>query len=162
LIRFLSRGHRAFLALGAITLPLACHPGVDAPGMPLYPNAQTTPLPRDQIARVAGPIAKIDGKDVQEQGGRFELLPGCHVIELDRRMVADAYALSGGSYWTGQFPRTVYAMVMKAGARYDIRREIYSDGSTGRLVLSATEEQAGGTVTDLVPAKSAAEIQACR
>lgn len=151
-----------FLALAVATLALGCHPGVDAPAVPLYPNAATDRLPRERVAVVAGPIAKVDGKDVVDQGGRFELLPGCHVLELDRRMVADGNTLSGGMYWTGSFPSTTYAIRMKAGNRYEIRRDIFSDGSGGRLVLSASEEAPGGTVTDLAPATSAQEVTACK
>lgn len=162
MIRSLPRQPRTFLTLAVVTLTLACHPGVDAPGVPLYPNAETTRLPRSQIALVAGPIAKIDGGEVVDQGGRFELLPGCHVVELDHRMVPDGNNLSGGMYWTGSFPSTTYAIRMKAGARYEFRRDIFADGQTGRLVLSAREEEASGAMTDLDPAKSAEEIKACR
>ncbi|HZL17140.1 MAG TPA: hypothetical protein VFG23_05290 [Polyangia bacterium] len=162
LIRWLPRGRWAFLAIAGATLPLACHLGIDAPGVPLYPNAATARLPRDQIAQVSGPIEKIDGQEVVDRGGRFELLPGCHVVELDRRMVADGNTLSGGMYWTGQFPNTIYALHLKPGARYEIRRDIFADGQTGRLVLSATETTAEGATTDLFPAKSAEEIRSCR
>jgi hypothetical protein len=162
LIRSRRNRRCTYLTLAIATLTLGCHPGVEAPGVPLYPNAETTRLPRTQIALVAGPIAKIDEKDVADQGGRFELLPGCHVVELDSRMVPDGNNLSGGMYWTGSFPRTIYAIHMKAGARYEIRRDIFADGQTGRLVLSASEEEPGGAMTELAPAKSAEEIKACR
>lgn len=150
------------LTLAVATLGLACHPGVEAPGVPLYPNGATARLPRNQVALVAGPIAKIDGQEVVDEGGRYELLPGCHVVELDRRMIADGNNLSGGMYWTGQFPNATYAIHMKAGAHYEIRREIFADGQSGRVVLSAREEQPNGAVADLEPAKSAAEINACK
>jgi len=150
---------RATLAI--VTLTLACHPG-ETPGVPLYPNGQATRLPRSQIAQVAGPIAKIDGKDVVDQGGLFDLLPGCHVVELDRRIQADSYALSNAAYWTGQLSATIYALRMKAGARYVIRREIFSEGQMGRVVLSAHEEEASGAATDLFPVSSAEDIKACK
>lgn len=162
MIRFLSHRCRTFLTLAVATIGVGCHPGVDAPGVPLYPNAETTRLPRGQVALVAGPIAKIDEKDVAEQGGRFELLPGCHVVELDSRMVPDGNNLSGGMYWTGSFPRTIYAIRMKAGARYEIRRDIFADGQTGRLVLSASEEDVSGAMTELTPAKSVEDLKACK
>jgi hypothetical protein len=152
----------ASLTLGLATLTLACHPAVDTPGVPLYPNGATTPLPRNQIAQVAGPIAQIDGKDVVGQGGLFDLLPGCHIVELERRLRGEGYALSSGAYWSGQFPITIYALHMKAGARYVIRREIDSDGQSGRVILSAREEEASGATADLSPAKSAGDIKACR
>ena len=142
---------------------VACHPGVDTPGVPLYPNGATTRLPRDQIAQVAGPIEKIDGRDLLDQGGVFDLLPGCHIIELDRRLSPDAYALSSGAYWSGRFPPTTYAIVMKPGARYAIRRDLQTEGTgPGRVVLTAREEMPGGAVTDLFPAKSDQDITACK
>lgn len=162
MIRSLPYQGWAFLTLAVATLGLACHPGVEAPRVPLYPNSATTRLPPNQIARVDGPIATMDGKDVVDQGGRFELSPGCHVVELDRRMIADGNNLSGGMYWTGQFTNATYAIHMKAGAHYEIRRDIFADGQSGRVVLSAREEEPSGAITDLEPAKSAEEIKACR
>lgn len=149
------------LAVGA--LGSACHPA-DVPGVPLYPNGATTRLPRAQLAQLFGPIARVDGQEVAGQSGPFDLLPGCHVVELERQMTSDGYALSGGTYWTGQFPSTRYALRMKAGARYVIRREIYmgSDGQSGRMVLSAREEQASGPASALTPAVSDADVTACK
>jgi hypothetical protein len=143
------------------TLTLACHPA-DMPGVPLYPNGETTRLPRFRLAQVAGPISKIDSNEVQGQGGLFDLLPGCHIVELERRLGGENFALSSGSYWSGQFPVTIYAIRMKPGAYYDIRRELESDGQSGRIRLSAREQTARGAVTDLFPVKSAQEIQACQ
>jgi hypothetical protein len=150
------------LTLTIASLALACHPGAEAAGVPLYPNGATTRLPRSQIAQVTGPIAKIDGKDVAGQGGVFDLLPGCHLVELDRQLVADGTVLSSAVYWSGDSPTTLYALRMKPGARYVIRRQVYSDGElSGRIVLSAREEQADGAATDLDPAKSDEDIKAC-
>ena len=159
----MTRSSSATLAIAASALVFGCHPGADTPGVPLYPNAATTRLPRDQVAQVAGPIAKIDDQDVTGQGGLFDLLPGCHIVELERRVVTDSYALSGGVYFGGQFPMTLYALRMKPGARYIIRREIYTEGSmSGRVALSAREELATGAASDLEPAKTADEIAACQ
>jgi hypothetical protein len=150
------------IALAVATCAVACHATVDPPGVPLYPNGATARLPRNQIAYLAGPIAKIDEQDVVDQGGSFELLPGCHIVELERRLVADGYALSGGVYWTGNFPTTIYAIRMKPGARYIIRREIRTgEMVASRVMLSAREEEASGKATDLVPATSEADIKAC-
>jgi hypothetical protein len=149
------------LALAVATLALGCRPG-EVAGVPLYPNGATTQLPRNEIAQVTGPISKIDGRDVLDQGGVFDLLPGCHIVELDRRLTADPYSLSGGMYWSGQLPTAIYALRMKAGARYVIRRDLYADGTTGRVSLSAREEEMSGAVTDLSPATSVEDIQACK
>ncbi len=156
------RKRGALLALAIATVSLACLHEVPEPGVPLYPTAESTRLPREQVAEVTGPIGKIDGKVLAGQSGWFDLLPGCHVVELDRRVVADGYALSGARYWTGQFSTTTYAIQMKAGARYVIQRQIYSDGNSNRVILSAREEEAGGAIAELAPAKSREEIAACR
>jgi hypothetical protein len=150
------------LVLIAGALCGACRSAGETPGVPLYPNAQTR-RPRAEIAQVAGPIAKIDNQDVRDQGGVFDLLPGCHFVQLDTRLAADPYALSGGVYWSGQFPATLYALRMKPGARYVIRRELQSDSSGhGRVFLSAREEDPTGTATDLSPAESENDLRACK
>lgn len=165
---FPQQRRRTLVAFAAAALSLACLHEVPETGIPLYLNgqpaldSQPARLPRGQIAQVTGPIEKIDERDLAGQSGWFDLLPGCHVVELDRRVVADGFALSGARYWTGQYGRTMYALQMKAGARYVIQRHIYSDGSSTRVVLSAREEEAGGAITDLTPAKSGQEIAACR
>ena len=131
--------------LAAALLALACHPGVAPRGLPLYPNASATPLPRAAVAELMGPIGKVDGRVVLDQGGTFELLPGCHVVELDQRPV-NSDNLSGSVYLTGQFPVTIYAIRMKAGASYIIRRYVSAD-STGPMIpikLTAQEEDASG------------------
>jgi hypothetical protein len=161
LIRSVPQGHWVFLIVAVATFPLACHPGADAPGVPLYPNAAAARLPRNQVALVEGPIEKVDGQEVGDQGGRFELLPGCHVIELDRRAPADNYSLSNTSYLTGQLSIVYYAIHMMAGGRYEIRRDVVVDGQMGRITVSAREEAPGGAVTDLYPAKSAEELRSC-
>ena len=54
-------------------------------------------------------------------------------------------------------------MRMKAGARYVIRRDLAEGlGDTVRVVLSAREEEASGTTTDLDPASSAEDLKACK
>ncbi len=97
-------------------------------------------------------------------GGRFDLLPGCHVVELDRQSDNSNYSLTGGIYLTGSFPATIYALRMQAGARYFIQRQTVVEGvgATARVALSAREEIPGGAVTDLVPAKSVDDLQACK
>lgn len=161
------RGRRASLGIAVAALGLACHPAVDAPGVPLYPSGQTMRLPRSQVAQIAGPIARVDGQEVIGQDGPFDLLPGCHVVELDRgRTITEGAAPLRGTYWNGAFSSSTYAIRMKAGARYVIRRKIYSGGigppESTRGELSVREEQASGAMADLAPGKSAEEIQACR
>ena len=136
----------------------------EPPAVPLYPNGDTTRLPPNQVADLMGPIGKIDGREVGGLGGRFDLLPGCHIVELDRQSDNSSYSLTGAVYLTGSFPATTYALRMQAGARYFIKRDTISEGVgvTVRVVLSAREEAPGGAVTDLSPATSLNDVKACR
>lgn len=152
----------ALLALA--TLAAGCAAAGEQPAVPLYPNSRMVRLPRGQVAVVDGPISLVDGSDVAGQGGSFELLPGCHIVELERQITGNLNgATNGNFYFTGQFPRTIYALRMLAGGRYSIRRDIESGmGPTGRVVLSAREELPNGAASDLAPAKSLDEIRSCR
>ena len=145
------------------TLALGCLAS-EPPAVPLYPNAESTRLPPNQVADLLGPIGKIDEREVGGLGGRFDLLPGCHVVELDRQSDNGNYSLTGAVYLTGGFPATTYALRMQAGARYIIQRQTVTEGvgATMRIVLSAREEFPGGAVTDLVPAKSVDDLEACK
>jgi hypothetical protein len=145
------------------TLALGCLAS-EPPAVPLYPNGETTRLPPNQVADVIGPIGKIDGREVGGMGGRFDLLPGCHLVELDRQSDNSNYSLTGGIYLTGSFPATIYALRMQAGARYFIQRQTITEGvgSTVRVALSAREEMPGGATTDLAPATSGNDLQACK
>lgn len=149
--------------LVSATLALGClH--TEPPAVPLYPNSESARLPPAQVADLTGPIGKIDEREVGGLGGRFDLLPGCHVIQLDRQSDNSNYALTGAIYLTGGFPATTYALRMQAGARYIIQRQTVTQGigPTMRVVLSAREEAPGGAVTDLDPAKSVADLRACK
>jgi hypothetical protein len=157
----MARACSRLLPLAALTLGcLASEP----PAVPLYPNGETTRRPPNQVADLNGPIGKIDGREVNGLGGRFDLLPGCHIVELDRQSDNGSYGLSSAVYITGSFPATLYALRMQAGARYFIKRDTIAEGVgvTVRVVLSAREEAPGGAVTDLSPAKSLEEVRACK
>ncbi|HEX3905639.1 MAG TPA: hypothetical protein VH853_22630 [Polyangia bacterium] len=145
------------------TLALGCLAS-EPPAVPLYPGNESTRLPPNQVADVTGPIGKIDGREVGSLGGRFDLLPGCHVVELDRQSDNGNSSLTGGIYLTGSGPITIYALRMQAGARYTIQRQTFVEGLgvPARMVLSAREELPGGAATDLVPAKSVDDLRACK
>ncbi|HEY4184584.1 MAG TPA: hypothetical protein VGP07_05910 [Polyangia bacterium] len=147
----------------AATLALGCL-GSEPPAIALYPNAATVRLPPDQVATLIGPIARVDDHDVTDLGGPFELLPGCHVVELTRRIPNNGYALSTGTYFTGQLPVAIFALPMKPGARYVLRRDLIPAG-TGmqvRLAFSAREELPGGAATDLHPSFAWHDVVDCR
>jgi hypothetical protein len=147
----------------ATTFLLGClH--AEVPAVPLYPNSESTRLPPAQVADLTGPIGKIDEREVGGLGSRFDLLPGCHIVELDRQSDNSNYSLTGARYLTGSFPATTYALRMQAGARYFIQRQLVTQGigPTMRVVLSAREEGPGGAVTDLEPAKTVDDLKACK
>lgn len=147
----------SLLLLGA-ALGLGC--AAEPPPVPLYPNA-AQPRPPAEVAVVEGPIQKIDGQDVNGRGTRFALLPGCHVVDLDA--ATNGYSLSSGVAVTGQVQPATYALRMKPGAHYSIRRDtLTGELQTVRVVLSAREELPGGATTDLDPIKSGEEIAACK
>jgi len=145
------------------TLTLGCL-GSEPPAIALYPNAAVARLPPDQVSTLNGTIARVDDRDVAELGGPFELLPGCHVVELTRQIPNNGLGLSRGIYGTGQLPVAIVALPMKAGARYVLRRELVPAG-TGmgrRLVFSAREELPGGAETDLHPSFAWHDVVDCR
>jgi len=146
---------------------LACaSQGGDLPGYPLYPNPQNR-LSADVVARLAGtcsgpecspPIQFVDGKDVSPYGSAFDLLPGCHIVQLGSNFVASTMYVSFHGGGGG-----VFALRMEAGHRYVIRRDIVENpGSGARVVITAREEDAHGASTPIEPAHDPAEITACR
>jgi hypothetical protein len=129
----------------------------ETPGIALYPNPEVR-RPPDAVARLFGPIGSVDGGEVQ--GDAFDLSPGCHVVQLHIQM----NRTNGYVAWSGRVPATVFAIRMRPGHRYIIRREIVENmgGQSGRIVLFASDEDSKGTSAPLVPARGAEDIEACR
>jgi hypothetical protein len=142
-----------------VAFGLGC--AAEPPPVALYPNSAAHPRSPAEVAVVEGPIEKIDGQNVNGQGTRFALLPGCHVVDIGQ--ANEGYSMSSGAAVTGQVQPATYALRMKPGARYTIRREtLTSELQTFRVVLTATEELPGGATTNLDPIKSGEEIAACK
>ena len=160
-MRPLPHCRRAILGLAVAALALACQPTTDGQAIPLYPNAQTTRVPASQLAQVSGRIAKIDGNPVIDYGRPFELLPGCHLVEMARRMPVNGVSVrrAGGSALA---PIVVYALRMRAGARYVIWQDLHPVPAWNDPPFLAREEQTNGTAIDLTPVKSPADIKACQ
>jgi hypothetical protein len=146
------------LALG-VAFATSCTPAPLGPGYPLYPNPQLR-RSDDRVSRLVGPIGSVDGQDVSAQGEVFDLLPGCHVVQLHGEMNRN----NGNAFWVGPVPRFVFALRMKAGHRYIIWREFIQNMSstTGRVVAFAHEEDSAGDKTPLSPIQSRDEIRACK
>ena len=150
---------RARAVAAAALASAACGSSVDVAGFPLYPNAEAR-LPCEQIARVFGPIASIDGRDVSSLGGAFDVLPGCHVV----RTRADQ--LESTTYVTviGHPGGRVFALTTKPGYTYIVKREV-SDrpGSTYLRADTFAQEltPTGGEAQVIYPAQSPDELAAC-
>lgn len=149
------------LAIAMATLALACQPSADGQAIPLYPSTRTTRLPPSQLAQLSGPIAKIDGSQVIDDGRPFELLPGCHLVEMQRLLAVNGVFVRRTGYGP-PLPVVIYALRMRAGSRYVIRPDSHLVRGVNDPVFLAREEQSNGTASDLMPVKSSADINACQ
>jgi hypothetical protein len=128
--------HARRLIVTAAVVAAGCAQSSDIPGYPLYSGQA---LPRDQIARVFGSIATIDGQDVSGLGAAFELRPGCHVVRtLNEAVDSTNYVTS-----VGQTGARTFAFPMKPGYSYFLRREIAGEinSSLGSLVPVVIAEE---------------------
>jgi hypothetical protein len=144
--------------VGLLVLMASCaQTSEEIPGIALYPNPEVR-RPPDAVARLFGPIGFVDGQEVQ--GDAFDLSPGCHVVQLHTQMKRS----NGYVAWSGRVPATVFAIRMKPGHRYIIRREIVENmgGQSGRIVLFARDEDSKGASASFDPAQGADDIQACK
>jgi hypothetical protein len=142
----------ATAAVGCLAAPTA------ARGHPLYSERDGRP-PTDQVATLtavlrgdtsfgggAAPFIKaVDGRDVPSGIRAFELLPGCHVVELARRILITNSAVE----WTGQIDARAFVFAMKPGSEYTVAVELSSEGSIGaaQMKFSGVERDASGRQT---------------
>jgi hypothetical protein len=125
-------------------------------GTALYPGVQRE---RSEVAQLVGPITSVDSIAVPDQRGAFELLPGCHIVEIG----GSFGGFSRGSAWGIWIPHLLYAIEMQAQGRYTI--EDASGAAVGLAPSMASrviarEEDVKGKVRVLQPAKRA-ELQKC-
>jgi hypothetical protein len=112
------------------------------------------------VALLLGPVELVDGEQVAS-GTAFELLPGCHVVEIGGP--AGQAGEHGG--WAASVPSVVYAMHMRPGATYVISSELdstFRSGPNERASILAREHDTQGNVRDIPIAKDAEVIEACR
>jgi hypothetical protein len=144
----------------AALFAVACAPSMDLPGYPLYPVAGAR-LPREQIARLFGPIASVDGRDVATLGNAFEVLPGCHVVLTRGDAVESTNYVAVIGHPNGRF----FALTVKPGYTYIVKREIQDQLSTMYLRSDtfAEEHDAAGAQTQILqPVHKPDELAACR
>ena len=128
---------------------------------PLYPGESR---PAEEVARLTGPVATVDGMEVSRLGPAFALLPGCHVVVLKRKVGEGG--VSGA--WSADLGRVAYAFRMKAGNSYeiDIHTQPGSGGvgtaNVGDVKVKAVERDARGKALGAIaPVRNEAEIEAC-
>ena len=126
---------------------------------PLYTNDEP-PQPPNRVARLFGPIAAIDGKDVSHLGKSFSLLPGCHIVKLAPK-TGQINAVGSGGY-VASLPPALYAFRMRPTHTYEI--EVVLDSTTGPvgpITIRAWDRDANGGALEQSPVTSTVEIDDC-
>jgi hypothetical protein len=128
-------------------------------GEPLYAGA---PLPKERVARLVGPIVRVD--DISVTGGvrTFELLPGCHVVKIGGSIGSFKAAPEAG--WVATVPHLFYAFPMRAGHTYSITFEpepALGMRSVGFGRVVAREEDSSGHRKVVPAARSNADVAEC-
>jgi hypothetical protein len=146
------------VALGvASALATACGTQVTR-GYPLYPRLGDGPG-AEKVATLHGPIQTVDGQDVSSKGQTFELMPGCHIVTLQRNIGEGG--MSGA--WAANLPRLTVAFEMKPAHRYGISIDAqHGSAPRGRVMIAANEKAPDGAVVRVPFARSVEDIDNCR
>lgn len=137
---------------------LAAGCGTQATAYPLYAKVGAGPGP-DKVAVLYGPVQTVDGQNVAGKGQTFELLPGCHVVTLQRNVGEG----SANGAWASNLPYLVVAFEMKPAHRYVINMDRqYSSGPRGRMKLFASEKAPDGKVVHVPFAGSDEDVLSCK
>jgi hypothetical protein len=125
----------------------------------LYGTERGRPDVRE-VARLAGYVQYVDGRDVSAYGGSFELLPGCHVIGTPSEWGSAKDNTAAVRATTG---KQIFALPMKAGCAYDVELEVPEmTGPTGTIAIRAYERDARGEKTrTFARATSDGDLEAC-
>jgi len=150
--------NRVGLALLAATALAPACGSQAATGYPLYPRVGPGPGP-DKVALLYGPIQTVDDQNVGGKGQSFELLPGCHVVTLQRNIGAG----TADGAWAANVGHVVVAFQMRPGHRYSIKMEIDdASGPVGHSRLIARDRGPDGAVIRVPFAGSNEDILNCR
>jgi hypothetical protein len=129
-----------------------------ASGYPLYAKVGAGPGP-DKVALLHGPVQTVDDVNVAGKGQTFELMPGCHVVTLQRNIGAG----TASGAWAANVGHLVIAFPMRPAHRYVIAMEIEeSSAPVGRYMLVARERAPDGSVTRVPFARSDDDILSCK
>lgn len=139
---------------------LGCAPSLDVAGYPLYPTDAGV-RPRESLARLFGPIALVDGRNVSGLGDAYELLPGCHGVWTRGQPVdsTNYVAVSGSRSTGGRY----FVLRMKPGYSYIVKNVTEGDMSLSRLrIVVKTEEidPKGESSRDIYPSHEE-DLEAC-
>jgi hypothetical protein len=142
---------------GAVLFAAAC--GMQAArGHPLYPKLGDGPGP-ERVATLHGPIQTVDGLDVSRKGQTFELLPGCHVVTLQRNIGEG----SANGAWAANLPRLTVAFEMKPAHAYAISSDMgETSGPVSRVTIFAREKAPDGSMVRVPFARTEDDITNCR
>jgi hypothetical protein len=152
---------KARRALGvAVLVPAlaagAC--GTQSSAYPLYAKVGPGPGP-DKVAILHGPVQTVDDQTVAAKGQTFELLPGCHIVTLQKNIGAG----TANGAWAANLPQLVVAFYMKPAHRYMINTsEPETSAPVGRIQIFASEKAPDGTVVRVPFAGSEADIENCK
>ena len=157
-----SEQQRRFDALQAIHRDAAAATGLgcihhQSAGFALYEPA-TPRRPSAEVARLLGPIASVDGREVSAHGRSFELEPGCHVVVTRKQM----FDFRRPDLVDEQFLPATFAFRMKPAHAYVVEAPERIGGETGVAVLQAHEEAPDGTKTPLGPTFNTQMIDGCK
>ena len=149
---------RGYVVILASTLLGASCGSQSAGGHPLYAKVGAGPGP-DKVATLHGPIQTVDDVNVAGKGRTFELLPGCHVVTLQRNIGAGT---ASGAF-AANVGHLVIALAMRPAHRYVIAMEIEeSSAPVGRYMIVAREKAPDGSATRLPFARSEDDIVNCK
>lgn len=146
----------AVLGLAASTTA-GCH-SVGKSGYPLYPPSAVPPAPA-QIATLVGPVNTVDDVNVRDKGRTFQLLPGCHIVTLERNVG------QGGDNgaWAANLPRITYAFEMKPGHLYKISIDTeFGSSAIGRMKIEARETAPDGSSVRWGSVRGDGDLDECR
>jgi hypothetical protein len=155
------RAEAAFLPRAALLVALAscAH---ERRGIPLYPDA-AVPRARGEVALLYGPVTFVDGERVAGKGDTFELLPGCHVVQIGGQ--TGNFGPLQQSGWITTLRPLTYAFRMTAGGTYAINVDVDPTlglGPNGSAHVVARAQDAHGGVTVVPAVRARADVDACR
>ncbi|MGA7121422.1 MAG: hypothetical protein WBY94_15060 [Polyangiaceae bacterium] len=144
----------AFRCMGIFAAALVivgCASPLDLAGYPLYPDVGRR-LAGNEVARLYGPITRVDDRDVSTLGDALELMPGCHRVRTRDDPVPNTFGRStaGGGF---RFGARSFVFSMKGGHAYVLKRL----GSAAGVGVYIEEHDASGAWSgDIYPGDSAA------